>query len=209
MTIICGAPDIICPIFSNIPLKVLEVIWAVVTSDWSMISVISPANPHEADEHRDLHQGADDRGEGLAGIEAEDGHRHGNGQFEIIAGRSEGQRGGDAVIRARLGRHEEGEKKHHQEIDDQGDGDAHHIQGELHDVFALQGEHDDNGKQQSDESDGTDLGHEFFFIPLDPLAPDQKEAGEHAAEKGDAQVDHYAFRHLEDGNLHLQAGGDP
>ena len=58
------------------------------------------------------------------------------------------------------------------------------------------------------KGDGADFGHEFFFIPFNPFAFDQEEAGEHAGEEGDAQVDQDAFRHLEDGDLDFQARGD-
>ena len=48
----------------------------------------------QADEHRYLDQGADDRGECLARIDAEDGHGHGDGQFEVVGRRGEAQGGG-------------------------------------------------------------------------------------------------------------------
>jgi len=39
-------------------------------------------------EHRNLHQGAYNRCKGLGGVNAENGHGHGDGQFKIITGGS-------------------------------------------------------------------------------------------------------------------------
>ena len=164
---------------------------------------------HQADEHRHLHQGADDRGEGLPRPEAEDRHRHRNGQLKVVAGGGKGQGGGNPIARPGFGRHIKRHKEHDEEINGQGDGDAHHVQGEFHNILALEGEHHHDGEQEGDEGNGADFGQEFFFIPLEPLAPDQEEPGEHAAEEGETQVDHHAFRHLEDGDPDFHARGDP
>ena len=48
----------------------------------------------QADHDRDLDERADDRGEGLARVDPEDGHGHGDGQLEVVAGGGEGQRRG-------------------------------------------------------------------------------------------------------------------
>ena len=48
----------------------------------------------QADQDRHLHQGTDHGGKGLARINAEDRHRHGDGQFEIIGGGRKTQSGG-------------------------------------------------------------------------------------------------------------------
>ena len=85
---------------------------------------------HQADEHRHLHQGADDRGKGLTRLEAEDCHRHRDGQLKIVAGRGKRQGGGNAITRPGLGRHIKSDEKHHHEIDDQGNGDPDHVQGQ-------------------------------------------------------------------------------
>ena len=45
---------------------------------------------HQADEYRHLYQRANDRGEGLTRSDAEHCYCHGNGQLEVVAGRSEG-----------------------------------------------------------------------------------------------------------------------
>jgi hypothetical protein len=40
---------------------------------------------HEADQYRNLDQGADDGGEGGTGVDAEDRHGHGYRQLEVVA----------------------------------------------------------------------------------------------------------------------------
>ena len=48
----------------------------------------------QADQHRHLHQRTDDRGKRRPGLNTEDRDGHGDGQFEIIGGGSEGKGGG-------------------------------------------------------------------------------------------------------------------
>ena len=51
----------------------------------------------QGDEDRDLDERADDTGKGLAGGGAVGGDRDGDGQFEVVAGGGERQRGGACI----------------------------------------------------------------------------------------------------------------
>ena len=53
---------------------------------------------HEADEHRHLHQRADDGGEGLARVQAEDGDGDRDGKLEVVRGGREGEGGRLRVV---------------------------------------------------------------------------------------------------------------
>ena len=66
----------------------------------------------QVDEDGHLDERADDRGEGLAGVDAEDGHGHGDGKFEVVGGGSEGERRRLAVMGAHLAAHVEGDEEH-------------------------------------------------------------------------------------------------
>ena len=68
----------------------------------------------------------------------------------------------------------------------------------------LRREHHHDGEQQSHQRERADAGHELLLVPFPPLAPDQDEAGEHAGEEGDAQVDEDALRDLAHGDPRLR-----
>ena len=73
-----------------------------------------------------------------AGVEAKDRHRHGDGQLKVVAGGGEGQGGGLLVIRADRFAHQEADQEHDHEVDQQRDGDAHHVQRDGDDQVALE-----------------------------------------------------------------------
>ena len=104
----------------------------------------------QADHHRYLDQGTDNGGKCLAGVDPEHGNRHGDGQLEIVAGGSESERGCLPVVNPRFHTDEEGDEKHHHEVDQQRNGNSHHVQGQIDNEFSFQGEHDHNGVEKGD-----------------------------------------------------------
>ena len=60
------------------------------------------------------------------------------------------------IIRAELFAHPEADHEHDDEVDQQRDGNAHHVQRDLHDQVALEAEHDDDGEEQRDQRDRAD-----------------------------------------------------
>ena len=93
---------------------------------------------HQGQEHRHLDQRSDHRGEGLTGIDAEDGDGHGNGQLKVIGGGGKGECGRLFIGSPGLHGQKEGDQKHDQEVDGERDGDAHDVQRQLDDVFAFE-----------------------------------------------------------------------
>lgn len=93
---------------------------------------------HECNQYRNLYEGADHCGEGLAGIDAENGNGYGNGQLKIVrcGGKAEGGR--LFVGRSGLGREIKRRQKHEQKIDAKRNGDAHDVKRQLDDVFSLE-----------------------------------------------------------------------
>ena len=85
---------------------------------------------HQTNHNRHFYQRPYDRGKRRPGIEAEHGHRHGDGQFEIVTRCGESQRGGLGLIRANFAPHIKTHEKHHNEIDHQRDSDSHNIERE-------------------------------------------------------------------------------
>ena len=126
-------------------------------------------------------------------MDAEDGHRDGDGQLEIVRSGGEGQGRRLAVGGAGLAAQPEGDQEHHREIDQQRQGDAHHVQRDADDGLALEAEHDHDGEEQGDQRDGRYLRDEARVVPLLALGLDQHQAGQHAGQEGDAQVDEDAL----------------
>src|SRR5690606_27648035 len=83
----------------------------------------------QADEYRDRQKGADDRGEGLPGLQAEHGDGYGDGQFKVVGSGSEGETCRCGIIRPELMGQKKGEKEHDDEVDGQWNGYADHIHG--------------------------------------------------------------------------------
>ena len=97
--------------------------------------------------------------------------------------------------------HPEADQEHDHKVDQQRDGDAHHIQRDGDDQVALQAEHDHDGEQQRDQGDRADLGDEFLVIPLLALHAGQHHAGDETGDERNAQVDEHAPGDLADGDL--------
>ena len=85
----------------------------------------------QQDEGRHFDKRADDGGEGGSGVEAEDGDGNRDGQFEVVAGGGEGERGRLGVIGADLAAHPEADEEHDDEVDEQRHGDAQHIEAAI------------------------------------------------------------------------------
>src|ERR1035441_4684215 len=81
--------------------------------------------------------------------------------------------------------------------------DPQHVQGQTHDVAALEREHHDDGEEQCDERDGCDPRHEGPVVPLAPLHSNQRGACEEAGDKGDAEVNENTLCDLTDGDVDL------
>ena len=155
-------------------------------------------NVDQADHDRHFHQGTDHRGKGRPGIEAEDRHGHGDGEFKVVAGSRKSQGSGFAVVGPDLPAHPERHKKHHHEVDQERDGDAHHVQGNLDDEVAFETEHDDDGKKQGNQGDGADLGNHHGMIALPPHDLDAYKAGQRPGDEGNAEIDEDALGDLAD-----------
>src|SRR6187200_979962 len=92
---------------------------------------------HEADENRHLDERADDRRERRAAVntEARDGDR--DGELEVVGGGRERERRCLLVVGAHALAHEERDREHHHEVDEQRYGDPQHIEWQLNDRLAL------------------------------------------------------------------------
>ena len=125
---------------------------------------------HQGNQNRDLYQRTNHRSKSFPGIDAENSHRHCNGQLKIIAGCSKGNGGCFGIICTDPFSHKKGNQEHHNKIDHQRYGNSDNIQRDLHNIFAFQGEHHKDGKKQGDQGQGTDLRNEFswyhsLFLP--------------------------------------------
>ena len=120
----------------------------------------------ETDQNRNLQERPDDSGKGLARVDPEDGHRNSDGEFEVIRSCREAQSGGLFISGPHLHRQEKGDKEHDHKIDKQRNGNPDHIQGKLNDVFALEREHDQDGKEKGNQGDRTDFRDEFLLVPF-------------------------------------------
>ena len=61
-------------------------------------------------------------------------------------------------------------------------------------------------KSKAMRCDGADARDEFFLVPLQSLCLQADEPGYHSADKGNAQIDKYAFRNLPDGDIDDRPG---
>jgi len=158
----------------------------------------------QSNHHGDFNQGTDYRGKCFPGVNPENCYGYGYSKFEIVAGRREGEGSGLLVTGPHFFTHKKRKHKHYHEVDEQGDGNNHHIHGNFDNVFTFKGEHDDNGKEQRYECEGAYDGNKSFVIPLFTLYPDQHESGQKACNKGDAEIDEHAFGDLPDGNINFK-----
>ena len=87
-----------------------------------------------------------------------DGDR--DGELEVVRRGGERERRRLRVVGADALAHEERHHEHHDEVDEQRDRDAQHVERQLHDRLALEREHHDDGEEQRDERDRADARHE-------------------------------------------------
>ena len=154
----------------------------------------------QADEHRDLDERPDDRRERRPRVDAEDRDRHGDRQLEVVRRRREGERRRLRVVGPELPPHPERDEEHHDEVDEQRQGDAEHVERQGHDVPALEREHHDDGEEERDERDGADRRDESRLVPLAALGLDEHEPREHPREERDPEVDEDALGNRPDGD---------
>ena len=155
---------------------------------------------HQADKHRDFDKRADDRGKGHPRADAEDRHRYGDSQLEVVAGSGEGD-GSRLLVRcADALAHVERDEEHDDKVDQQRGRDAQHIEGGIDYGLAAKREHHNNGEQQGYKRDRAYLFNELIIVPVAALLLKQEISREHAAKERDAQVDENALGDLADGN---------
>ncbi len=78
----------------------------------------------------------------------------------------------------------------------------------------FEGEHNDDGEEEGDESEGGYGGDKFFVIPIEPFGMNEEEAGEDTRSEGDTEVYDDApedINHADGDDLALDAeeGGKP
>ena len=93
-----------------------------------------------------------------------------------------------------------------QEVDQERNGDAHHVAWDGDDLLALEREHDDDGEKQRNQRDWPDLRHEAAVIPVLGDEAQHDDARQNSRRAGDAQVDEDAFRDLPDGYVDHRTG---
>ncbi len=120
---------------------------------------------------------------------------------KLLEAAVKGERGGLSVMGAHFAAHVEGDEEHDDEIDEQRNGDPNHVERNLHDVLALEGEHDEDGEEQGDQGDGADLRDESLVIPLLVLHIDEDEPGDHPGDERNAEIDEDALGDLADGDV--------
>src|SRR5699024_3993611 len=103
----------------------------------------------ECHEDRDFDEWADDTGQCLPRGDSVGADGDSDGEFEVVAGCGDCQRGGLLVaeIQGTASDHADGEDNH--EVDQQWQGDARSEQGVGGDLIALKDEEDDDAEQQS------------------------------------------------------------
>lgn len=81
------------------------------------------------DHNRYLNKWANDGSKRSTGIKPENGNRHGNGKFKVVAGSGKGQRCGFTVVGTHLLAHPERNQEHHDKVYGKWNGDAYDVKG--------------------------------------------------------------------------------
>ncbi|STD12588.1 Uncharacterised protein [Dermatophilus congolensis] len=162
------------------------------------------ADVDESDEGRDLDQGADDAGEGLAGGDTEGGDGDGDGEFEVVAGGGEGEGGGAFVAQVQTPSEQVADAPYDREVDQERQGDADDVEGAAGDLFALQGEQHDDGEQKPVQRPGADLRQEAVLVGFAAPGVLAQGAGQVSGDQRDAEEDQDALGDLPGGDV--QAG---
>ena len=133
-------------------------------------------------------------------MDAVDGHRHGNGQLEVVRRGGERQRHAARVVGAGAPAHGEGQHEHQHEVDEQRQRDAQHIERQGQHRARLEAEQHDDGQQQRHQRQRRDARHETGVVPVFADKAQQHPAREQAGDAGNAQVDEHAFGDLAHGD---------
>mmetsp|Transcript_85804 Transcript_85804/g.142855 ORF Transcript_85804/g.142855 Transcript_85804/m.142855 type:complete len:290 (+) Transcript_85804:1632-2501(+) len=155
------------------------------------VQVVAEEEGHidQSQHDRNLHQWADDAGErlpGLGGVHA-DGHRQ--RQLEVVAGGGKGHGGAFPVVRAQSPRQQEGAAEHEEEVEQEGARHPEHNQRGPDDGDTLHREHDDDGEEQRNESDGADALAVLVVVRVIAHVLSQEDPGQQPHDEGDAEVD--------------------
>src|SRR3546814_328586 len=121
--------------------------------------------------------------------EPEGGNRDGEREFEIIARRSEGDRGRARIIGFDELPHPETDDELDNEIDSERDRDPYDIARNGDDLASLEAEHRDDREQQRDQRDRRDFRQEARLVPLIALGAGQQLASQESREERDAEID--------------------
>ena len=156
----------------------------------------------QADQGGNLNQRADNSSKRNSGIKAEDSNGYSDCQFKSISGGSEGNRSCFGIVCAYLDSHPKANQKHYNKVDQQRDGNAHHVEWDRNDKFSLEAEHHNDGKEQRHQRDWTDFRNELLLVPVTSTALQQDESCEHASDKGDTEIDSNTFCDLSDRDFH-------
>src|ERR1039458_9381191 len=156
----------------------------------------------QPDKCRYFNERADYTHERLARLQAKDGHGHRNRQLEVVAGSREGKGSGLRVVGAEPLAHPKAHQKHDEEINDQRDCDANHIERQAHNQIALEREHHQDREEQGGQRERTDPGDEARAIPLLAFEPNESKACNEPGDEWNAEVDCNALRDLGDADLH-------
>ena len=82
------------------------------------------------------------------------------------------------VVRAQLSPHPEAHQEHDEEVDDQRDGDAQHVERQPTIRSPLSDEHHQDREEQRDQRERADARNEARPVPLLALEPNENEAGQ-------------------------------
>src|SRR3546814_10083239 len=117
------------------------------------------------------------------------GNRDGDREFEIIARRSEGDRGRARIIGFDELPHPETDDELDNEIDSERDRDPYDIARNGDDLASLEAEHRDDREQKRDQRDRRDFRQEARLVPLIALGAGQQLARQESREERDDAID--------------------
>jgi hypothetical protein len=156
---------------------------------------------HQADQHRHLDQGTDHRGKRLAGIDAEHGHRHGDGQLEIIGSGRKTQRRGLFIGGARPSWRGRTTRKTSPRNRCKGARRCETRPKEAARCVPFEGKHHQDGEKQRNQGYRADFRNERLFIPLFAFGFQTDEAGKHPTDERNSQINEDALGNLADGDI--------
>ena len=162
---------------------------------------------HQADEHRHLDERADDGGEGLAAVDAEDRDAHRDGELEVVRAGGEGERRGLGVAQADGLGDEERHEEHDREV---GEHRAARPCTTSSGIWTMRSPLSENimkiVKSSATSVTGPISRHEHRLVPDLALERDEAEARDDAGDERDAEVDQHRHGDLADGDVDDGAG---